>query len=486
MKITSVKTENYSETANALVSRVASLIRDRGLIHRHDTLIIAVSGGADSVALLHLLKAQDLQLHLLAAYIDHGLRPLETPNEQRLVAQCCQELDVVFLTETVDVRQLMVREKRSPEEAARILRYAALERLRLQHGARFIAVGHTADDQVEEFFLRLIRGSSTKGLSGMQLCSQNIVRPLLQEKKQALIDYLHARGISWCQDSSNLHRHFLRNRVRLDLIPLLEKNFNPAIRRTVLQTMDILAEEEQFLQQQTDAAFSLCVVRKEEVLHNKQHVQLVIHCEIFRHQPPAIQRRILDKSFWLMTIRPSYRQIGILSDFIMANRNSRELHLEDGVIAEKHGPTILLRRPLGKGRIRDRNAPGATFCISIPEPGRYLLTKVKRELLLEEISSTSIVLEEDKRLFLAREKISFPLLLRSPQPGDFFYPCNGAGRKKIGRFLTDQKIAVKDRPAWPILLSATEIIALPGLQIDDRYKVCETTTTVLAITWREI
>ena len=197
MKITSSKKENCSETVIApLVTRIASLIRDRGLIHRRDTLIVAVSGGADSLALLHLLKAQDLQLHLLAVYIDHGLRPLETPDEQRLVAQCCQKLGVAFLSEAIDVRQLMDQEKRSPEEAARILRYAALERLRLQHGAKFIAVGHTADDQVEEFFLRLIRGSSTKGLSGMQLCSRNIVRPLLREPKQALTDYLNALGIS--------------------------------------------------------------------------------------------------------------------------------------------------------------------------------------------------------------------------------------------------------------------------------------------------
>ncbi len=487
MKITSVKMENCGESASPpLVSRVACRIRDHGLIHRRDTLIVAVSGGADSIALLHLLKAQDLQLHLLAAYIDHGLRPLETPNEQRFVAQCCQELEVAFLTEAVDVQQLMVREKRSPEEAARILRYAALERLRLQHGAKFIAVGHTADDQVEEFFLRLIRGSSTKGLSGMQFCSQNIVRPLLQEPKQVLINYLKARGISWCQDSSNLHRHFLRNRVRLDLLPLLERDFNPAIRRTVLQTMDMLAEEEIFLQQQTDAAFSLCVSRKETFLNNEQQLQLIIQGEVFRSHPLAIQRRILDKSFWLMTIRPSYRQIGILLDFITAKRNSRELHLEDGVIAETHGPDIILRRPRGRGRMRGRSTPSEALCVSIPEPGRYPLPEVKGELLLEEISSSSIVLDEDKRLFLAREKISFPLLLRSPQPGDFFYPCNGAGRKKIGRFLTDRKIAVKDRPTWPVLVSGMEIVALPGLQIDDKYKVCETTTTVLAITWREI
>ena len=145
----------------------------------NDRIIVAVSGGADSMALLHILADITLPLELIAVYIDHGLRPEETPHEQEIIAHSCESLNIIFKVRAVNVQKIIAENKKSPEEAARILRYRALEKIRQQYDAQVIAVGHTADDQVEEFFIRLIRGSSSRGLSGMRVKRDYIVRPLL-------------------------------------------------------------------------------------------------------------------------------------------------------------------------------------------------------------------------------------------------------------------------------------------------------------------
>ncbi len=178
-----------------IVDRIQSLITYHKLMAANERILVAVSGGADSLALLHILKSIDLPLQLMAAYIDHGLRPQETPKERKLIAKNCRALDVPFTVREVDVHGLMGRGKYSPEEAARILRYEGLEELRKQYSCDLLAVGHTADDQVEEFFLRLIRGGGRGGLSGMKLKRDHIVRPLLFEQKSQLICYLTELGV---------------------------------------------------------------------------------------------------------------------------------------------------------------------------------------------------------------------------------------------------------------------------------------------------
>ncbi len=485
MKVLPGKISNHSRmTFLPLINRVTALICDHNLAAPQDKVIVAVSGGADSLALLHILRAVDLQLQLLAVYIDHGLRPLEIPYEQAIIEKCCRGLGVTFLTRAVNVHQLAAQEKRSPEEAARILRYTALEQISLEQGAKVIAVGHTADDQVEEFFLRLIRGSSRKGLSGMQLRRDQIIRPLLQENKASLIAYLKALAIPWCQDSSNQHRRFLRNRIRQDLLPVLEQDFNPSIRGTVLQTMDMLGEEELFLEEQASTAFLRCVISGELLIKSSRSAQMKIDTAEFYRYHSAIRRRLLEKCCWHMAIRPTYRQICILLEFLTKGNNGGEIHLEDGVRAEKRHPYLIFWRPLEEGRIRGSRSSGKGIYLPIPSPGCYFVPEAGRELVIEETTLSSYHKKAEKKLFLAREKVSFPLLLRASLPGELFKPCNGVGRKKISRFFNELKIPAKDRPSWPVLVSGSEIIALPGLQIDHSYRITEETITILTVSWQ--
>lgn len=466
-----------------IVERVEAVIRNNSLVRDGDRIIVAVSGGSDSLALLHLLRAIDLPLQLIAVYIDHGLRPQETPQELQTVCQNCQSLGIRSIARTIDVRRLIALKKHSPEEAARILRYLALEELRRENDAQVIATGHTADDQVEEFFLRLIRGTGRRGLSGMAVRRDRIIRPLLQETKDALAEYLTTLGIRWCLDSSNLHRHFLRNRVRLDLLPQLEKDFSPAIRRTVLRNMNILAEEESYLESSSEEAFASCVTSSGRLAEDENRLQLVVEAEPFAKQHLAIRRRILEKCFWRMSIRPTGRQIDMLIGLLASGATGRELHLDDGVRAEKHPSHLLFSRPLEPGRIRGSRPSPPIVNLSIAEPGRYPVKEYGRELVIEEAAPPVTVPGEGARLVVDRAGIVFPLVLRSALPGDRFHPCNSPGQKKVARYFTDRKIPAGERAAWPVLLSGDAIIAVPGLQIDHACRVTEKTSQVLVIGW---
>ncbi len=470
----------------AIVARVAALIRHHQLVTRHDKVVVAVSGGADSLALLHILRAIDLPLQLLAVYIDHGLRPSETPEEQTTIAGYCQTLAIPYLTRSVDVRGLAARDGRGLEEAARNLRYQALEKVRREHGAQVIAVGHTADDQAEQFFVRLIRGSGRKGLSGMMVRRDRIIRPLLQEQKAALVDYLQALNIRWCRDSSNLDLHFLRNRVRLQLLPLLQSKFNPSIRRAVLRTMDVLGDEEVFLEAQTAEAIERCVTAGVQLVEGEQRSRLIVDDEKFHACHPAIRRRVLEHCFWRMAIPPTYGQIQTLLVFFGRQDKSGEIHLEDGVRAERRGSQLVLCRPLAGGRRRGGGNPPSPINLTIAGPGRYFISEAGRELVLEEQPATDGRDGGDGRLYLDRARITFPLLLRPARPGEVFHPCNGPGRRKVSRYLNDRKIPTKERMLWPVLVSETGVIALPGLRIDQAYRVTETTTALLVIAWRRV
>jgi tRNA(Ile)-lysidine synthase len=473
------------KSSMSILNRVASVIRTHSLINLHDSVAVAVSGGADSLALLHILHNIDLSLKLTVIYIDHGLRPQETPHEQRTINENCQTLKIPFHVRKIDVQAFAGREKKSLEEAARILRYRALENFRHECGAQLIAVGHTADDQVEEFFIRLIRGSSSRGLSGMKVKRDNIIRPLLFEKKKQLVDFLSEKHIYWCLDSSNMDRQFLRNRVRLDLIPLLEKDFNPAFGKTLLQNMNILAEEDNFINEQTQALYSRCI-KFSGSIHDAKDSQLIINRGKFTETHPAIRRRIMEKSCWQMGIRPTYEHICKLIELIEYGENGSELHLEDGVRAEKLLNKLIFGRPLPNGLIRGSRRSSPSIDQTLPGPGIYSIFGANKELELKERTLTADDEKVGDELRVDLDKIIFPLQLRSFLPGERFYPYGGSGSKKISRYFNEKKIPSKERLAWPILFSAGRVVALVDLQIDDNFRITTDTKKILSISWRDL
>ncbi|HIJ78482.1 MAG: tRNA lysidine(34) synthetase TilS [Desulfobulbaceae bacterium] len=468
-----------------LEKKLRQVIVGEGLLVGKECWVVGVSAGSDSMALLHLLAelAGSLDLTLVAAYVDHGLRPGETPREIALVERTAADLGLACEIGRVEVRAHARDNSLSIEHAARELRYGFLGEIAKKYGAGKICVAHTADDQAEELLLRLIRGTGRAGLSGMPLlAASGVVRPLLAIAKKELLAYLAAKQLPFLEDSSNQGRIYLRNRVRLDLLPFLAAQFNPNIYESLRETAAILQDEEQLLAQMAGRAYG-AVVRVEGPLP-EHPTDLRVNLAALLAQPKALQRRIMEKACWQLGCRPSFKQIEQLLRLVERGEVGGRMHLAGGLRVSKDSESLKFGYPLGQGALRgDERAEQNSFAEVIVEPGCYLIAALGKELVLEvlEHPPADLTAAGAEVQYLDAAKVDFPLTVRSYRPGDRFYPLGGPGSKKVGDFFTDCKVAVARRWQEPVLADRHGIIALPGRRIDQRVALTETTDSVLFV-----
>ena len=306
------------------------------------------------MALLHILAAlgDEFSLTLVAAYIDHGLRPDENPGEWVCVEEAANRLGLAAGRVAVDVRLMATLKKISPEHAARESRYQALASLAQQWSTDLLAVAHTADDQAEEVLLRLFRGGGRKALSGMRARSGTLIRPLLNVCKADLLAYLADKGVAFCSDSSNNDLRFLRNRIRHELLPLLEERYDPGIRQALLKTAANLSEDEDLLEHLLDQHWS-------EVVDIAWHDGSPGLAGLLKRIPfvalhSALQRRIAEKMLWQMGASSRYEHILSVVGAACTGRNGSELHLSRGLRVLVTPTHLEFSYPLGKGPWRGR------------------------------------------------------------------------------------------------------------------------------------
>ncbi|MBU0675694.1 MAG: tRNA lysidine(34) synthetase TilS [Proteobacteria bacterium] len=471
-------------TQHILEKDTEEYIRRHGLVKAGDVLVVGVSGGADSMALLQVLArlAPDLNLGLVVATVDHGLRPAETVREIALVEQTARELGLDFFVKALPVRTYAEKHGLSLEEAARDLRYDFLAETARQVGARCIGVAHTADDQAEGVLLRLIRGTGRAGLGGMKpLSDLQVIRPFLEIPKQRLLEYLAQRGIPYLEDSSNSDPVYLRNRVRHILLPLLVEKFNPAIRATLNRTATIFRDEDTVLDTLAEQGF-LQVVDWQEA----DPPQAGIKIGELLLLPLALQRRVVEKVLLRMGSAPSFARVEELIALAGSGRNSGDLHLHHGLRVGRREGLIYFYFPqgrvVGKGRLPEAR-PGEDCEVVLPGVGVYLLPQSGRQVRVsfsDQLPSPK-ELREGLTEFLDAELITFPLEVRSPRPGDQFYPLGGKGHKKVAAFLADLKIPVRERGREMILTSNGRILAILGRRIDHNFRLTSATRRVMAV-----
>ncbi len=335
--------------------RIRKGIVDSGLPLPGREVVVAVSGGPDSMALLHILVTlrSHLGMGLHPVYVDHGLRPEESGAEIALVREAARRLGLACEVACVDTAALVRRQRLSPEQAARELRYRALNRVadRLEDGV--ICVGHSADDQAEEVLIRLIRGSGRCGLSGMRPVSGKVVRPLLGVTRGEILAYLRDLGVAFCQDSSNLDRRFLRNRVRHELLPFLEERFDRGIRKALLKTAASLAEDEALLESLTLDAWQR-LVRRQEAAEPGREPQWFLERQGFRKLAAALQRRLVEHLLWQIGSRARYAHIIAVVQAAIDGETGSELHLSRGLRVAIRRDLVRFSYPRSRGPWRGR------------------------------------------------------------------------------------------------------------------------------------
>ena len=459
-----------------LFNQIKRAIDCHHLVEKGDRLIVGVSGGVDSMVLLHLLYAcrEAFDLSLIVAHVNHGLRPVESEKEVELVQKEAARLGLPFEYGQFNVKEFQKREGLSPQDAARRIRFHFFDDLLQKHDAHKIALGHHADDQVETVLLRLIRGSGLQGLKGMlPIRDGKVIRPLLGVWEEEIQSFAMEKKIPFLSDSSNLKKDYLRNRIRLALIPLMEREYQPNFKEILLRTSNILREEDDYLEKGAEAAYQKVVREERETLSFKFSEYQSLH--------QAIQWRVIRKILGRIYDRGVAVEEGEWSD---VNEMYRKLHqsspsflleLPRGAWVEKRYDSVLL----GKGKVK----PFLPFDVELISPGRTLIREIGKEVVIEETDRDKFKNYRGplNTALMDYGSLQFPLRMRNFRPGDQFYPLGAKGTQKLKNFFTDHKIPKFERPKVPLLVSGEMIAWIVGYRIDERVKITEKTRKVLAV-----
>ena len=436
-------------------------IQRHSMLQQGDIVLIGLSGGPDSVCLLHLLlriqERLDLTLH--AIYVNHNLRPDEVPCEISFCEKTCREIGVNFVLKSIDVVGYQRQQRLSRQEAGRELRYKAFDEAAVELGASRIALAHNADDQAETIFMRLIRGSGPKGLAGIPPTRGRIIRPLIETERSPIEQFLDNENIPYVTDSSNLKQDYLRNRFRLSLMPELKK-INPNLLHTIMTTASILQEEERYLE---------IIVTKTlmKLISRKTPHRIELFLSPLERLETVILRRVLRRA---IGGTEGLRGIGFphIEDIIHLLKNGRpgdRIYLPKGVrvIREYAILTITSEEPV---RIADYLLyPGDE--VAIVGAGVVIRASLENRPGDPGDGKSSVLLDAGK--------VTFPLTIRARKCGDFFYPHGFGKRKKLQDYLVDEKVPRDEREQIPVLLSGSDIIWIAGYRSDERFRPSDDT-----------
>ncbi|RED53062.1 tRNA lysidine(34) synthetase TilS [Cohnella lupini] len=458
--------------------RLLAQARADGWWRKDSAVVAAVSGGPDSMALLHLLKsmAKETPFRIIVAHANHQFRVAESQEEAKLVAGVAKEWGLPFETVELGLPEYIASTGMNAQSAAREKRYDFLRQVAEKHSCPFLLMGHHADDQAETVLMRLIRGTGISGLAGIPYRRKEdqleLFRPLLRITKCELLDYCKRNGVPYAVDSSNADRHYFRNAVRLDLLPMLEEH-NPRLKDSLVRLADMAAADDDYMEDQTRRAFEEGIAPSGDGFR--------VGRRWFRGRHVALQRRL----------------IKLILNCSSNPRRMLDYQLVEEILAalEQESPTVI-QLDIGDGWVLSREYEEVYIGPGLPGPVNftYIVTETMNEVRINE-TGEQVLLERlegpmayggtDRRVAcfdLARLK--FPLRVRSRLPGDLMHPYGLNGTKKVQDMFVDAKVPRSRRDKLPILVDGDErVLWIPGLRRSSHALVTADTRTTLRITF---
>lgn len=453
-----------------LIQQVKQTIKEWKMLSGGQAVICAVSGGADSVVMLHLLLelAEELDLRIIVAHMDHGLRGEESRRDFEFVRDLAKSRGLEFTSKLLEKGELKGLGG-SPQEAARIKRYAFLEEAAAKYKAQRVALGHTSDDQAETVLMRLVKGSSLSGLSGIPPVRGIFVRPLIQTSRASIEEYAREQGIAFVTDSTNLTVKYQRNRVRLELIPMLEKEYNPSIKETLARTALVLSIDDDFIERAAKEAFGAALIEKKAAA-------VVLDRSILKSMHRAVSSRVF---------LSAVRCLGVDGDLCATHVDAFFK------ILEGRRPNAFISLPGGAGARREYGkmvfeANLSTEAVLFERP-----LVVPGAARMEGIGTIEAKLEKPPEKFTGGGFTAWfdydavrergPIAVRQARPGDRMVPFGMKGHRKLKDIFIDSKVPLVERKRTPVVTAGREVVWLAGLRRSSLFSVSSQTRRVLRL-----
>ncbi len=479
-----------------MLERVSAYIEQHRLLPTQGGIIVAVSGGADSLCLLHLLsrlcgpdkRYPALSLH--AAHLNHMLRGTESTSDARVVAEILESWEIPCTLGESDVPALARAEKRSLEDAARVARYRFLREVAQ---GRVIAVAHHADDQVETLLLHWLRGSGLSGLVGMSPRQQDIIRPLLEITRAEIVAYCQAHQITPLEDHSNTDPRFLRNRLRHEVLPLLQE-LNPGIQRTLLRNAEVARVDLDWLEAQVDACWPGVVLSEQEhAIKLNLRALLVLPLSLQRHLLRRVTARLCTGQ---SPLEP--RHLLLIEQLLTNSHQESQLHLPQRLLLHLHANDLLFERQEGEQTPptveNTRDAAILAIPGTVQVPGT--IWQARAEIVCEPLATQIrqavqqgdqtrirqlLASADQQSVYIDGEALGSQLLVRTRRPGDRIQPLGMSAEKKVKNILIDTRVPRAARAHIPLFFSSDHCLWLAGSCLDQRVRLSSTTRRIVRL-----
>lgn len=454
-----------------MIEKIKQTITKYNLLKQDEKVVVGLSGGPDSTALAVSLAqiAPSLGVQLIIAHFNHGLRGSEANEDERFVRKLAKKMNLPFLSRKMDKTKF--NKGLSPEDFYRRQRYQFFDEVAKTNRAGKIALGHNLQDQAETVLLHLLRGSGLEGLKGiMPLRDGKYIRPLIEVSRDEIISFLDEAGIAYRRDISNENKIHLRNKIRLELLPYLKKEYNPRIDDTLAQMAEILREDNGFIKECVDKALkSTCI--------KKQKNRITVNIEYINMLPVAIKRRLIKElleNFSLQKNGFAFLHINSIIKLVQNLESGRKICLPCGIEARREYENLILERA-----IVCKEKPEYAYQVKIP--CSIYLRERNLTIRLCVINKNKIEFNVKNKDYFDLDKIRFPLVLRNRRKGDWFQPLGMSGRQKLKAFFIDHKISQQMRDEIMLLVDQQSVLWIENMHLNDQVKITSKTKNVLEL-----
>ncbi len=449
------------------IRKIETNIKKFNLIKEDQNILIGLSGGPDSVMLFHGLKKikEKKNFNLYAAHINHLYRGNDAYEDEEFVRKLCGDFNIKLYVKRQNASILAKKNKITEEEAGREIRYGFFNEILKKIGGGIIATAHNKNDQVETLLQRMIRGTGIEGLTGMDYKQENIIRPLLNIDKEEIINYLKTNNIDYCIDKTNAEPIYGRNKIRLELIPYIEKRFNKNFQDTLFRMSQNMKDDYEIINKQVEKDFSECLILKEKE-------NIILDVDTLKNYPKGIRSRILRNSIEYIKgnkVDVERKHIDYLDGFMLKKETGKSIDLGDNLVGEISYDKLIIKN---KDKIKN-------YMYNLKK-GINIIQEINKSIKISQ-NGNNIINENKNSILIDSDKIKGHLKVRNRKNGDKFQPLGMKGSKKIKDYFIDEKIPAKLRDEIPLICDDENIIWIVGYRMNHNYRITEKTLNTTKI-----